>query len=155
MSLLCFCVIENYKRSNDPLLDKEVRSISERYNRGIKFGVDWAEPIASSIENHSLIISINDTPESDNCELFLLPDGWHFNLQTNAIPFRERMTFLKDLASVLVSRGYHIHLYIAESGTDLNDYINVSLRYEELIDYLSQTIGKDGVRDGIHVDIIS
>ena len=154
MSLLCLCVVENYEMISDPLLDKQIKSIAEPYNRGIKFGVDWVEPIVSYIKRGSLIVSINDNPLSDNREMFLLPDGWYSNCQTNAIPFRSRMVFLQDLATMLINQRYNVSFYIAESGTDLSDFHDVSLKCEELPDYLLKTIGASGVSDGVRINMV-
>ena len=154
MSLLCLCVVENYESRRDSLLYEQIKSIAERYNRGIKLGVDWTEPVVSHIKKHSLIVRINDTLHSDNCELFLLPDGWYSNCQTNAIPFRERMMFLQDLSAMLISQQYNIAFYIAESGTDPSDFQNISLKCEELAGYLTKTIGANGVDEGVYISIV-
>ena len=82
MSLFCFCIVENIKKSEIDLCSQKLKTLAKKHNRGIKFSIDWYDPILSGIKKDSFIINITDNPESDNCELFLLPDGWYYNGET-------------------------------------------------------------------------
>ena len=154
MSLLCLCVIENIDKNDEILYSQQIEKISKLYGYGIKYGVDWIEPIASQIKCDSLIISITDCPTSNNCELFLLPDGWYANGQTNPLIFKERMIFLQEIASIFSTPKHTVNFYLAESGTDSKEYSETYLKSNELVCYLTNTVGVYGINTGVHIIII-
>lgn len=156
MSLFCICVVENIKKDSEiTLYTQQLETLAKQHKRGIKFFVDWPEPLLSRIQKDSLVMNMNDSPESDNCELFLLPDGWYHNGRTNKLAFRERMKFLEDVSSIFIDRKYSVELYLGLSGTDPEDFFDVSLKNNDLADYLAKTIGVEGIDfDGVHIRII-
>lgn len=156
MSLICLCIVEDIRNNNDILFyTRQLETIAKNHNRGIKFFVDWSEPVISFIQKDSFIINILDCPTSNNCELFLLPDGWYSNGQADEVAFRERMTFLQEVTSVFISRGHGVELYLGQSGTHPEDFFDVTLNNNDLSGYLAKTIGVDGIDDGVHISIIS
>ncbi len=152
MSLFCLCVVEDIKETDEIVLyTQQIEVLARCYKIGVKFCVDWSEPIISHIKKGSLIINILDSPESDNCELFLLPDGWSINGQTNMVSFIERMKFLQDISTVFNNRNYPIDLYLGESGTNFDEFLTISLNSKSLPEYLSKTVGTYGVEAGVHI----
>ena len=154
MSLFCLCVVEDIKERNKILFyTQQLMALAKRYKRGIKFFVDWSEPIVSRIKKDSLVINVLDCPESDNCEMFLLPNGWYSNGETNELTFRERIKFLQDISNVFIKSQYSIDIYLGNSGTHANEFFNITLKSCNLIDYLTKTVGLNGVNNGIHISV--
>lgn len=156
MSLICLCIVENIKKDSEIVFyTQQLETLAKQHKRGIKFFVDWPEPLLSHIQKDSLVVSISDCPESDNCELFLLPDGWYHNGRTNKLAFRERMKFLEDVSSIFLNGKYNIEIYLGLSGTEPEDFVNVSLKNTDLADYLAKTVGVDGIDfNGWHISVI-
>lgn len=154
MSLFCFCVVENIKKIEMVSYSQQLKALAKQHNRGIKFQIDWAEPILSSVKKDAFVINITDSPESDNCELFLMPDGWYCNGKTNELSFSERMKFLQDISSVFIDRGYGIEIYFGLSGMQPYEFLNVKLRNKDLVYYLAKTVGVNGAEEGAHISII-
>ena len=155
MSLFCLCVVENIRTKNEIVFyTQQIEIRAKHYKRGIKFFVDWSEPLMSHIQKDALVINILDCPEADNCELFLLPDGWYSNGQTNTLTLRERMKFLQNISKVFINGEYKVDLYLGQSGTDQEDFFDVTLKSNDLVDYLTKTVGINGVDDGLHINVI-
>ena len=154
MSLFCFCIVENIKKSEIDLCSQKLKTLAKKHNRGIKFSIDWSDPILSGIKKDSFIINITDNPESDNCELFLLPDGWYYNGETNELAFSERMLLLQDISNVFIDRGYIVEIFLGVSGMRPDELFNVKLKMEDLINYLTKTVGVVGADGGTHISII-
>lgn len=157
MSLICLCVVENIRKNSEIVFYKQqLETVAKHHKRGVKFSVDWSEPIISHIQKDSFIINITDCPESDNCELFLLPDGWYVNGYTNKLPFRERMKFLQDISNIFNSNNYNADLYLGLSGTEPEDFLSITLKNNNLVDYLSDTVGVNGIDfDGVRIKVVS
>lgn len=154
MSLFCLCVVEGaWKKSEKLLYEQKIQSIANHYNRGVKFFVDWLEPIMSTVPKESFVINILDSAESENCELFLLPDGWYCNGETNYLSFKERMSFLQDICNVFINDNYCINLYFGQSGTDPSEFFDVKLITKDLVEFLTKTVGTYGVDDGILISV--
>ena len=154
MSLFCLCVIENVKDNEKNFFVQQIEMLAKYHKRGVKFLVNWNEPIISNIKKDSLIINVLDCPKSDNCELFLLPDGWYSNGQTEKLSFKERIKLLQDITNVFINRKYRVDFYFGQSGTQPEDFLNIALETDDLADYLTKTIGINGVDDGLHIRII-
>lgn len=155
MSLICLSVVEDIRKHSEIVFyTQQIETLAKQHERGIKFFVDWSEPLISHIQKDSFVINILDCPESDNCELFLLPDGWYSNGRTDNLAFRERMKFLQDISSVFIDRKYNVELYLGQSGTHPEDFFNVTLKNNDLVDYLAKTVGVDGVDSGVHISVI-
>ena len=102
MSVLCVCIVENILSNSDRLnLMQQLELLAKRHNRGIKFFIDWDEPFISHIQENDFIINILDSPTSNNCECFLLPDGWCYNGNAEKVPFKERAKFLEEICSII------------------------------------------------------
>lgn len=155
MSSFCICVVEDIKRDNELVFYmQQLEILAQNHKRGIKFFIDWPEPIISRIQENSLIINILDCPESNNCELFLQPDGWYSNGRTDKLAFRERMHFLQDIAKFFIYRKHSVDLYIGQSGADPEDFFDITLKSNDLADFLTKTVGVVGVDDGVHIGVI-
>lgn len=155
MSLFCFCVVDDLvEKSEIQLYAEQIKIIANRNNRGVKFSVDWSEPILSHINKEALFINILDFPESDNCELLFLPDGWYFNAETNEKSFRERMRFLQEISEIFTRDKYCVDLYFGQSGTPLKDFTDVKSEKNKLADYLTKAFGFCGVDGGVHISVI-
>ena len=155
MSLFCFCVVDDYiEESKVQFYAIQIEKIAKKNNIGIKFHVDWIEPILSHIKKDALFINLVDSPGSDNCELLFLPDGWYFNAQTNEKTFKERMRFLQEISDILIKDKHCVNLYLGQSGTLLEEFIFVELKKNELVDYLTKNIGLYGVDEALHITIV-
>lgn len=154
MSLMCLCIIENILDHNDRLyFIQQLEVLAKHHNRGIKFFIDWDEPFISHIQEDAFIINVLDSPESNNCERFLLPDGWSFNGISEKVSFRERTKFLQEICSIINSRKYSVELYLGESGTCPEDFIDITLKNNKLVEYLTNTIGMNGVDNVVHISV--
>lgn len=155
MSLICLCVVETIKmKLETEFYTQYLDMLAKQHKRGIKFCVDWSEPLLSSIQKDSFVVNVVDNPQADNCEMFLLPDGWYSNGNTNKVEFRERMKFLQELSGFFISRKHNVELYLGQSGTNLEDFFDVTLKINDLVDYLLKTVGVDGADDGVHISVV-
>ncbi len=154
MSLICLCITDVSDKSEVVFYRQRLEALANYHKCGILFSVDWPEPIVTHNNKDSFIINIVDCPASENCELFLLPDGWYYNGCTNSLTFKERMSFLQDIASILIEGRHHIDFYLGQSGTAPEEFVDITLQCQDLIEYLSQTIGIDGADNGVHISII-
>ena len=154
MSLFCLCVIDNFDKEDLLTYTNQIEMHAKEYNRGIKYEVDWPEPIVEHIKKDSLIINIVDCPENDNCEMFLLPDNWYFNESTNKLPFKDRIKFLQDISELFINNSCSVDIYLGQSGTNPEEFIDVWLKNSDLVDYLTNTIGVYGIDDGVHINIV-
>lgn len=154
MSLISLCVINDIKKCDINFYTKQLETLAKSHKRGVKFSIDWPEPLVLQLKNDSFIVNIVDCPKCDNCELFLLPDGWYSNGKTNDLAFRERMKLLREIANIFINRNYSVELYLGESGTPPEDFYDIILNNNELVDYLSSTIGIEGIDGGVHISIL-
>ena len=70
MSLICLCVVKNIKENCEvAFYTQQLETLAIRHKRGIKFFIDWPEPLISRIQKDSFVINILDCSGSDNCEL--------------------------------------------------------------------------------------
>lgn len=154
MSLVCLCVIDNIEEKSDKFFCfKQIEELAEQYQCGIKCGVDWFEPFVSHIKKDSFVINIVDYPKYDNCEMFLLPDGWYNNGKSNKSLFVERIKLLQDVSSFLIDKNNSVSFYIAQSGTSFDEFSHITLKTNELTAYLAKTLGTYGLEDGVHIII--
>ena len=155
MSLICLCVVEDIRKNSDvAVYTQQLETLASCHKRGIKFFVDWFEPLISYVQEDAFIINILDYPNSDNCELLLQPDGWYCNGQADKLPFRERMKFLQDVCSIFINRKHSVELYLGQSGIYPEDFERVTLKINDLVGYLAKTIGVNGVNDGVHISVV-
>ena len=157
MSLFCLCIVGNIKKESELLIyTKKVEQLAKHHSFGVKFSVDWTEPILSvlNVNSNSLVINVLDCPESDNCELFLLPDGWYVNGKTNKKSFRNRMKFLQDITNIFADNSHSVCFYLGQSGTHIEEFYDITIRSNTLVDYLIETIGTNGIDDGVCINII-
>ncbi len=154
MSLFCFFAISSISEDNKLLLNNPyLEKIAQFYHIELNTSVGWSEPILTCIDKKSVLLNISDE-NTTNCELFLLPDGWYYNGKTNNIRFRHRMFLLQTISSFFICFKKGTSLYIGESGTNVDEFLTTSIRYELMTDFLDSTIGKNGVVGGLHVEIL-
>lgn len=153
MSLMCLCIVENVLDEDRLYFIQQLEILAKHHNRGIKFFVDWDEPFMSHIQEGAFIVNVLDSPTSNNCEWFLLPDGWSFNGISEKVPFRERTKFLQEICSIINGRKYSVELYLGESGTDPGKFLNIILENKNLVEYLTKTIGMSGADDIVHISV--
>lgn len=155
MSLFCLCVVESIRGNSEfASYMQQIESLAMRHNHGVKFFVDWYEPIVFRIPEEAFLVNILDNPKSDNCELLFLPDGWYNNGETSSLAFRERMNFLLDVTNTFINRKYRVDIYLGQSGTLPEEYSDIILTNKDLVDYLTKTIGVSGINDGVHIGVI-
>ncbi len=155
MSSVCLCTIENHiSKSEIRYFVTELKKIAQYYNRGIKFEIDWKEPLVSQLPINSFVMDIKDSLLDENCEYLLLPDGWFFNGKTNELTFRSRMMVLEEISDLFTQKNYVVHFYFFDSGEDIDDFSTIKIRQSSFVNYLSDTIGIKGVESGVHICIL-
>lgn len=156
MSLFCVFVANGIAKRNEiEVCVQQIHALAQKYKRGIKWTIDWNEPTLTHIPTDALLVNILDCSNADNCELLLLPDGWYSNGQTNHQAFKERMRFLQDVSEVLCKWAGKTHLYLGESGSCKEEFVNVSVRCDCIAEYLANSVGITGVDGGIHIDLLN
>ena len=153
MSAICLCVVDHVEHNEKKLYAQQLEALAKQYNRKLRFSVDWVEPLTQEISRDSYVVNVFDDPQSDNCEMLLLPDGWWHNGKTNNLTFEERMAFLYDLCRTFTDNKYYVDLYLLQSGMESADCINITLDICDLKDYLIKTVGIVGVDCGWHIRV--
>ena len=155
MSLICLCIVKGLGKSGETDFYREpLKNLAKHYDRGIKFSVDWPEPLVLRLPQDALIINVSDRPESDNCERLLLPDNWYLNGQTNEVPFCERIKVLQEISAVFTDRQYRAEWYLGTSGTEPEDFSDTTVKNCDLTDHFVKTVGVHGADSGIHIIVI-
>ena len=99
-----------------------IRSVGKEYGIGVHFDIPQDEPFLCEYGCPDLLFTISDGDETDNCERFLLPDGWTINSVENPIPFAHRMKVLQQFADSLNNICARVEILVGESGMDLDDF---------------------------------
>ena len=149
---MCICAIK-IKEDKFSSHYLNLQKIANKYCRGISFRADWSDPLIDSLKSTYHIISFSDSPTSNDCELFMLPDGWFFNGNTNFEPFAERIKCLKDIIDYLTNNGFFVDIYIGWSGLDRKDFYDIKIKPHNLVSCLTSTIGQHGSEFGLHISI--
>ena len=89
-----------------------------------------------------MIVNLLDDIACDNCEMLLLPDGWFFASKTNKLSFKQRMEFLHDIAALLLASNHSVEFYIGSSGTNPDEFLEISVKQAGFIDALALLIGE-------------
>lgn len=154
MSNFCFCVIDKIIECKEKKhIFKKIENLAQKYDCAISDYIDWPEPAISAINRESYIISLNDS-QKENCELFLLPDGWYSNNKTNTQSFIQRVKFFENVSEMIMKDGYTISFYIAQSGTNIDEFKNYVISQSDIARFLVESIGKHGVDTGFHIQIV-
>lgn len=153
MSTFCLCVIDDIRKEEKIHVFHQIEILAQKYTYGISECVEWEEPLLINLGQDSFVININDDCACDNCEMLLLPDGWYYNGKTNNKPFKQRVEFLLDISKILLNRNFSFSFYIGESGESINEFIDFEVAHLDLIQFLSETIGKKGIYTGFHICI--
>lgn len=154
MSLFCFFVFNMVEDKEINILKQEIKTLATQYDRDVNFFVDWSEPILSCIDINALVVNVLDSPKSNNCDFLLLPDDWYINGLTNSMDFKERMKFLQEIAQLMITKKCCVDVYLGQSGLLPEEYIHFTIKVNELIDFLQNTIGVGGIVDGMHIRLI-
>ena len=153
MSLFCICVGGKVGDIDVHCLKQQIKSLARHYNCEVEFSVNWAEPILSCFDMDAFTINVLDNLMSNNCDFLLLPDDWYINGLTNSMKFKDRMLLLRDISQTIINVNNTVNIYLGQSGTLPEEFTHFSIKVEELINFLSNTIGNDGVFDGIHIEV--
>lgn len=132
----------------------EISRIVNKYGYSVFWGIDWVEPIITTLPSTVLLCNIADTSESNNCEMLLLPDGWYFNGRANTIPARTRMQVLEDVAEYVIDQGYPIEFFLGDSGTLANEYKHVHIDCHQLSDFLCNRLEEIDMDFSLRVTIM-
>jgi len=152
MSLICLCATDMLNQFEFLFYKQRLTQIAESYEYGIAFSVKWDEPLVRLLSD-SYVFSLSDSMKKDNCERLLLPDGWYFGDYTNITPFRNRMRFLKDIADMLIFYNHKAEFYIGLSGSYPSEFSNSVVKLQNLLDYLTATVGCSGAEKGFHISV--
>lgn len=155
MSSICLFAAKGITAEKKKKYIHDIQKLVIDYKRGVKFFIAWSESMVLDIQKDSFIVNIVDSPKSDNCEMFLLPDGWFCNGKTAQLPFKSRMRLLEKIALLFEENVDDVELYIGQSGSQPEELLNVVIKGHELADYLSKTIGIYGADEGLHICITS
>ena len=151
MSRFCFCVISYNNDCEKKQLEERICIIVHNHNYGVTFGIDWDEPVVSSLKTNTLLVNITDSIDDPNSDMFLLPDEWILNGRRNTRCFNERMQILNDLASEFNSERRSVEFYIGDSGTEKSEFINIEVSKSQLVEVLKKTIGRLGDMIDVHI----
>ena len=154
MSTICICVVNTRDDDTKFRVVESLQSIANASGRGVSFSIDWEEPLLSFLDETCCIAAFYDNPDLRNCEMLLLPDNWTINGFTNVLPFKIRARFLNDVASVLLKFNNYVDFYIGLSGTLPDEFINITVKREDLVNYLFETIGITGPDGGQHIRVV-
>ena len=149
MSKICLCAIRCTDKYNQSEVQDIVKNILLKYNRG-DCGVDWNEPILSTVQDH-YICSITDGPNNTDCEMLLLPDGCFYNSKTNSLEFAKRIVLLQDIATTIINRNLSIMFFIGDSGELAEDYQTVTTPHRDLCNYLESTLNTIDTNSNLHI----
>ena len=153
MSHICLCVISGITNEVEmKYIKRIIQSLADSSDYGLKFSIDWIEPVVCKLDKNKLLISVQDSKTVDGCEMFLLPDDNIFYGYTNSKCFRERMVFLHQLSDIFLTIGYYVELYLGLSGTLPEEYEEFTVNRNNLIDLLSETVGIDG-DCSVHINV--
>ena len=75
MSSICLFAAKGITAEKKKKYIHDIQKLVIDYKRGVKFFIAWSESMVLDIQKDSFIVNIVDSPKSDNCEMFLLPDG--------------------------------------------------------------------------------
>lgn len=153
MSSFCILYVSKLDNAKKEFYINQIQVLAKEYKRGVKFYINWCEPGLPIYENDMLIVNVLDSQTSDNCEMFLLPDGWYSNGVSAKSLFRDRVKFLEDTLFLFICNGDPVELYIGQSGIQPEEFLTITLRWNEVADYLTKTIGINGTDDGMHITV--
>ena len=121
MSKICIAVFDAVPNRN--ALENMIKSLAISYNLGVAFTLAYIEPFLLEIsDSNKLICDFSDGPNSDNCELLLLPDGCSFNGNKNISSFASRMMQLEVILIAILKQTDRVDLFIGDSGTALDSF---------------------------------
>lgn len=115
-------VVSLYKIDKPAEAVSIVRFVAKTYGMGVCFDTPVNEPFLQEYACPDLLFTISDTEETENCELFFLPDGWTINGAENPVPFVQRMKILQQFAYRLSNICERLEILIGDSGMDLDDF---------------------------------
>ena len=141
MSQICIGILSVAHEKDVQTLRHEMTQVTKKHHRGIVFDVSWNEPILSTIGDNSLLFSLSDSSNSDNCEMLLLPNNCCYDESCDILPFKERMLFLQDIAAIGLRHGCCVEFFLGTSGTLPEEYAKISITNESLPQFLECTIG--------------
>lgn len=121
MSKICIAVFDAV--SNSIALENMIKALAISYHLGVAFELAYEEPFLSEIcDSNKLICDFSDRPNSDNCELLLLPDGCSFNGSKNIVSFASRMARLEVILTAILKQAGSVDLFVGDSGTALDSF---------------------------------
>lgn len=83
MSKICMAVLFDIDSLEDEI-KKELIQTAEKYHLACFFKIEYTEQFLRSADLYA-VVSISDSQNFDNCEMFLLPDGCIHNNQKNGL----------------------------------------------------------------------
>lgn len=125
-----FCII---KLKNIKVFEKE-EQVFEKIKKELqdyKLSMLVYEPELVNKEKNTEYISLTDSDEYDNCEMFLLPDGCSCDVRTNNIPFIERMNIIKSVIIEIQPFVQDFEIFMGECAANKEDFITFHCSLEE------------------------
>lgn len=154
VSRMCVIVVDDGNCYNErDSIKKMINSKISKWDLGVFFYDNLDEPW-DIYYNGFLKISIADSFEFDNCEMFMLPDNCYYNGHTNKTPFIERMDMISDIVSTLKEQMCEVELYIGDSGTEKEDFIGMQCSVKDLANMLNENcIDNNSQDNNLHIRI--
>ena len=121
MSRMCIMAVSKLGENPHHLKTFIEQQVTKR-GLAVFFSFDYCEPVFEHYGNDSLLCSIADSYEYDNCEMLLLPDNCMLNGRLNHTPFIQRMEKLSNIIESIKCVSVKIDLLIGYSGTDYQDF---------------------------------
>ena len=110
--------------------------LQKTYGLGVCFDTPANEPFLQDYACPDLLFTISDTEETENCELFLLPDGWTINGAENPVPFVQRMKVLQQFAYSLSNICEWMEILVGDSGMDLDDFVLSEVKTKDVLNVM-------------------
>ena len=114
MSRICLAFVKNIESYTWDTVYHDIKEVATQYQRGCVLDPPWLNPVTQRPQNCH-VISFSDSPNTENCEWLLLPDGWVLNDDIQKSRLYERMNFLRDVVRILVMHGAYVELCIGDS----------------------------------------
>ncbi len=155
MSHICMLFIHKSNSQNYSVIENEIKRIVDKHGMGFFVEEKCDEPFVDKSSLY-LVFSLSDNYEFDNCEMFLLPDGWICNGKSNKIPFINRMEVIQDCVIKLSKLKCQIEIFLGESGCQITDFIHLKCFPNEIANLINNNYcDKYGGEYNLHITLYS
>lgn len=137
MSKICIGIITKINQEKKKEIQSQLLDIVKKHDNGIFFSEIYPEKFFDMFSDDRFIFGLADNFEHNNCEMLLLPDTWMHNGKYSCVPFKKKISVLKDISSFLIDYDCQLDWFIGTSGLDQDDFQIVSVTPTELIEVMT------------------